>query len=51
MEIILILYIFGMFAPLIGGVIYCEFTYGRETNFEKSLQEIIDNYHDSCRQP
>lgn len=50
MEIIPILYIFGMFAPLIGGVIYCEYTYGRETNFEKSLQEIIDNYHDLCRQ-
>ena len=47
MEIFLILYIFGMFAPLIGGDIYCEYTYGRETNFEKSLQEIIDNYHNS----
>ena len=50
MEIILILYIFGMFGVLIGGVIYCEYTYGRKTNFEKSLQEIIDNYHDLCRQ-
>lgn len=50
MEIILILYIFGMFAPLIGGVIYCEYTYGRETKFENSLQEIIDNYHELCRQ-
>lgn len=47
MEIILILYIFSMFGVLIGGFIYCEYTYGRETNFEKSLQEIIDNYHNS----
>lgn len=50
MEIILILYIFGMFAPLIGGVIYCEYTYGRETKLEKSLQEIIDNYYNSLCQ-
>lgn len=47
MEIILILYILSMFGVLIGGFIYCEYTYGRETKLEKSLQEIIDNYHNS----
>ena len=47
MAILLILYIFAMLGSLIGGVIYCEYVYGRETEFEKSLRQIIDNYNSS----
>ena len=47
MDILLILYICAMFGSLIGGVIYCEYVYGRETEFEKSLRQIIDNYKSS----
>lgn len=47
MAILVILYIFIMFGVLIGGVIYCGYVYGRETELEKSLRKITDNYYSS----
>lgn len=47
MAILVILYAFIMFGVLIGGFIYCDYVYGRETELEKSLRKITEDYYSS----